>query len=257
MHLHPRYTRLLPVLVVLFLLLSASGHTKPPEIKPPAQTAVETAPEDTSPGVLDQFKEFPEERPAPIKIEQIDRAGEQLGLRIGIFGQDLAPLIGNWVNTELAWGITWLELLSSLGLLVLVLTVERLVRWLIKRRLRLEMTRSATLGWYALFLRGASRPLSLFLWVYGTYAALSPLFSDLRTFGPAEHLVHALRWGADTGGTVAVLWFLYRMLHLLEHQLNNWAQSQQDTMAMTGGALSKRFRAPLNLHVVLDIARLV
>ncbi|MDX9840542.1 MAG: mechanosensitive ion channel [Desulfobulbus sp.] len=249
-----RFCRLLPVLVLILFLLPALSHGASPE---PAKAAVEAVPEDTGPGVLDQLKEMPEERPAPIRTEQIDRAGEQLGLRVGIFGLELAPLLGNWINRELAWGITWLKLLFCLALFVLILTVERLVRWLIKRRLRLEAAHSETPGWYAILLRGLSRPLSLFLWVYGTYGALSPLFSHLNRPGPTEHLTYAIRWAADAGGTLAALWFLHRLLRLLDHQLNRWAQTQQRAVAMTVATLSRRFRAPLNLLVLVVFARLV
>ena len=90
-----RLNRLLPVLVLTLFLLPALSHGTSPE---PAKAAVEAVPEDTGPGVLDQLKEMPEERPAPIRTEQIDRAGEQLGLQVGAFGLELAPFIGDWVN---------------------------------------------------------------------------------------------------------------------------------------------------------------
>ncbi len=157
--------RLLPVLLVLLLfLVPPAGHGAPPEnVSPPArvpvQEAVQNGPaEDTGPGVLDQLKELPEERPAPIRTEQIDRAGEQLGLRIGVFGRELAPHLGDWVNRELVWGISWLKLLFCGLLLVLVFMVERLVRWLIRRRLRIEAARTDAPGWYAILLRGLSGP---------------------------------------------------------------------------------------------------
>ena len=256
--------RLLPVLVLLLFLAPSAGHGAPPEnVSPPARVRVQEAvqengpAEDTGPGVLDQLKEMPEERPAPIRTEQIDRAGEQLGLQVGAFGLELAPFIGDWVNRELAWGITWLKLLFCLALFVLILTVERLVRWLIKRRLRLEATHADTLGWYALLLRGLSRPLSLFLFVYGSYGALSPLFSHLNRPGAPGHLIQAIRWAADAGGTVAALWFLHRLLRLLDQQLHRWAHTQQHTVAVTVATLSERFRAPLNLLVLVVFARLV
>ncbi len=257
--------RLLPVLLVLLLfLVPPAGHGAPPEnVSPPARVPVQEAvqengpAEDTGPGVLDQLKELPEERPAPIRTEQIDRAGEQLGLRIGVFGRELAPHLGDWVNRELVWGISWLKLLFCGLLLVLVFMVERLVRWLIRRRLRIEAARTDAPGWYAILLRGLSRPLSLFLWVYGAYGALSPLLGHLDRPGAPGHLVQALRWTADAGGTLAALWFLHRLLGLLDHQLNRWARTQQHTVAMTVAALSRRFRAPLNLLVLVVFARLV
>jgi small-conductance mechanosensitive channel len=256
--------RLVPVLVLLLFLVPSAGHGAPPgNVSPPARVPVQEAVQEngpaeaTGPGVLDQLKEMPEERPAPIRTEQIDRAGEQLGLRVGVFGLELAPLLGNWINRDLAWGITWLKLLFCLALFVLILAVERLVRWLIKRRLRLEATHTDTHGWYALLLRALSRPLSLFLFVYGSYGALSPLFSHLNRPGAPGHLIQAIRWAADAGGTVAALWFLHRLLRLLDHQLNRWARTQQHTLAVTVATLSERFRAPLNLLVLVVFARLV
>ena len=49
---------------------------------------------------------------------------------------------------------------------------------------------------------------------------------------------------------MAALWFLHRLLRLLDQQLNRWAHTQQHTVAVTVATLSERFRAPLNLLVL-------
>nr|WP_321397192.1 hypothetical protein [uncultured Desulfobacter sp.] len=72
---------------------------------------------------------------APIRTEQIDRAGEKIGDRIKVLGNKISPFLGNWIDGELFWGITWLKLIFCCGIFLLVLLFERLVHFFIKRRL--------------------------------------------------------------------------------------------------------------------------
>jgi hypothetical protein len=90
----------------------------------PAPATVSPNPPADAPGMLDQFKELPDQVATPIKTEKIDRAGEEISVKIGEVGVKATPLLGNWINTELAWGITWFKMLSCLLLVLLVIAGE-------------------------------------------------------------------------------------------------------------------------------------
>jgi MscS family membrane protein len=70
--------------------------------------------------------------------------------------------------------------------------------------------------WTDLLLESIIRPLSLFIRVYGVYWALSPIWSYFDTPGSSNLIHHMLSKAADLGGTVALFWFLYRFVHILD-----------------------------------------
>jgi small-conductance mechanosensitive channel len=247
------------VLLILLVVPSVPATTDIPEqstsVPPPTPTAA--PPENDVPGVLEQFKELPDQVPTPIKTEKIDQAGEELGARIGAVGIKVTPFIGNWINEELVWGITWFKMLSCLMLLMVMIVGERLLRFAIKCWLQQAQRTDPSPSWGAIFVRGISKPLSLFIWAYGSYGALSPLFSHLNTEGTPRTLYLAIKWATDAAGTIAALWFCYRLLHLSDYQLSRWAHSQQNWPGRLIAALTKRYREPMKLLILLIFSRLI
>jgi small-conductance mechanosensitive channel len=240
-----------------FFLLTLPPRTAAETPPSPAHTRSAQEQQSTdNPTLLDQLKELPPETTAPIKTEQIDRAGEAIGNRLQVMGKKVSPFLGSWINTELFWGITSLKLGFCAFLLLCVLLGERLLRYLIRRRLRQEQDLAASVNWRFIFLRGISRPLSLFIWIYGTYAALSPLFSHLAQPGPAQWLYRTIKWGTDVGGTIIVLWFVYRVLHLIDFHINRWAALRQHSVGTIVLALSERLRNPVRMLLFLLFFRL-
>jgi small-conductance mechanosensitive channel len=207
--------------------------------------------------MLDQFKELPDQVATPIKTEKIDRAGEEMSVKIGEVGVKATPLLGNWINTELAWGITWFKMLSCLLLVLLVIAGERILRYAISHWLRHKIGETDPPSWPAIFVRGLSKPLSLFIWAYGTYGALSPLYAHLAQQGGPQALHVWIKWATDVAGSVAALWFCSRLLHLTDVQVNCWAQHQQNWLGKMILALSTRYRAPIRLLVILIFCRVI
>lgn len=81
------------------------------------------------------------------------------------------------------------------------------------------------ISWRRLFFQAVARPLSLFIWTYGIYAALTPLFPHFRTADGAN-LVHAVAQRTiEIAGTVAIVWFLFSLVQLLDTRLKRWAVS--------------------------------
>jgi small-conductance mechanosensitive channel len=245
----------LPLAFFFFPLPSLTAAEAPP---PPAHTR--KAQEQQKPDhqdLIEQLKETPPPTTAPIKTEQIDRAGEEIGNRLQVMGKKMSPFLGSWIETELFWGITGLKLAFSVFIFLCVLLGERLLAYLIRRRLRQEKDFAASVNWRFIFLRGISRPLALFIWIYGTYAALSPLFSHLAQPGLAQGLHRTIKWTTDLGGTIIVLWFVYRILHLLDFHITRWAGLMQNSVGPMVLAFAGRLRNPVRMLILLLFFRLI
>ena len=221
---------------------------------PPLSSPLKPA---ADPGVLDQLKELPDQVPTPIKTEKIDRAGEEIGAKLGAVSAKVSPFLGHWINQELVWGISWFKMLSCLLLLLLVVAAERTLRFAINSWLRHAIDDDGSSSWLAIFVRGISKPLSLFLWAYGGYGALSPLFSRLAQQGVPHKLHLGIKWTTDVAGSIAALWFCYRLLHLTDYQLNRWARNQHSWPGKLILALSTRYRAPMKWLILLIFCRLI
>jgi MscS family membrane protein len=84
---------------------------------------------------------------------------------------------GDWVKKEAFIGITWLKLFACALLLLVVIALERIFRaWLVKMQRRKQLRDGQTI-WSVASLGAILGPVSLLILVYGTYGALSPLFS--------------------------------------------------------------------------------
>ena len=244
----------LPLAFFFFPLPSQTAAETPP---PPAHTRDAQEQQKTDhQTLLDQLKELPPPTTAPIKTEQIDRAGEEIGNRLQVMGKKVSPFLGNWIDTELFWGITGFKLAFCVFILLCVLLGERVLRYLIRRRLRQEKDVAASVNWRFIFLRGISRPLSLFIWVYGTYVALSPLFSHLTQPGLAQWIHRTIKSSTDVGGTIIVLWFGYRVLRLIDFHITRWAGLMQNSIGTVVLALSERLRNPVRMLLFLLFFRL-
>jgi MscS family membrane protein len=108
-----------------------------------------------------------------------------------------------------------------------VLIFERTVSRLIQRRLQKAQAEQRILTWPELILEALCKPLCLLLWVYGSYAALSPLFVHFeQPFGP-NALKDLARKGADIGGLIAVAWFMFRFVRFVDLELEKRAKSPE------------------------------
>jgi MscS family membrane protein len=165
-----------------------------------------------------------------LKEKAVDKAGERIGKGIDKFGSSAALKIGKWIEVEIFAGITWLKLLFCLLLTFLVVMVERLIRWLINSTIRKMPPEEETVAWRKHFLEALTRPLSLFIWSYGIYGALSPLY--IHFVAPdGSNLVHSVaQKAADIGGTIAFFWFILLLIGILDVYLKKWAAGTESTI---------------------------
>jgi len=165
-----------------------------------------------------------------IKVKAMDKAGESVGKGIDKLSHSASSKFGKWIEIEIFAGITWLKLLFCLFLTFLVVIVERLLRWLINATIRKIPSDIDVVSWQRHFLLVFSKPLSLFIWSYGIYGALSPLYSHFRT-PVGENLVHLVaQKAADIGGTIALFWFILSLVQILDVYLKKWAAGTESTI---------------------------
>lgn len=166
----------------------------------------------------------------PLDTEGIDKAGEKVGERIDRFSDMAARYLGEWVNQTALAGIPWLKLFVCLLLLLVVLILERLIRWGLHRKIKLIPFRDGVISWLRLFLNAMVKPLSLFIYVYGIYAALSPLYGHFQAADGTNLILLVAKRAADIGGTVALFWFLLRLVVLLDARMMKWADGTESTI---------------------------
>lgn len=166
----------------------------------------------------------------PIQTEKIDEAGEMLGKKIDEVGKGASRRFGKWINAKAFLGVTWLKLVVCLIMLLAVVTVERIVHYLLAKRIRQRQTNGKTSTWWSLFLEALHKPLSLFIRIYGIYWALSPILWYFDASGSYNLIHRAAGKVADLGGTTALFWFTYRFIHVADLQLKRWATATYSTV---------------------------
>ena len=204
----------------LLLVLFVSLLFAPPQVV--AQEAAKpTAPEGANATRGDAAA--PAEPLRPLDTESIDRAAEKVGKGIERFSDVAARYLGDWVNLPTLAGIPWIKLLVCLLLLLVVMIIERLLRWGLQRKIEAIPFRDGVISWLRLFLNAIVKPLSLFIYVYGIYAALSPLYGHFEAADGSNTVLLVVKRSADIGGTVALFWFFYQLVVLLDARLVKWA----------------------------------
>ncbi|MDJ0855706.1 MAG: mechanosensitive ion channel family protein [Desulfobacterales bacterium] len=201
--------------VILVMLVLGPGF--------PAAHAAGSARSDDA---REESKPGPEkELPYDVEEKRLDRAGEAIGKGIEKIGDSAAEKLGRWVTTEAFYDIRWFKLLICLTAVFAVLLAERVLRFVINTKIKTIPHQEGVISWLRMFFQAAGRPLSLFIWTYGIYAALTPLFPHFKTADGAN-LVHAVaQRAADISGTVAIVWFLFSLVQLLDARLKRWAAS--------------------------------
>ncbi|MCE5333064.1 MAG: mechanosensitive ion channel family protein [Desulfobacteraceae bacterium] len=207
------------VVSLLFLAIACAAQCAE---SPKADAKPETAqPADAKEKPGDQPTTLPEDLSIPIKTEKLDEAGQELGKKIDAVGAGASVKFGRWINAKAFGGISWLKLIACIGLLLLVTAVERAIRHLVQLRLK-RTANMPDMRWTDHLLNAMSTPLSLFIRVYGFYWALSPVLSHFDDPGATGMLHRYAGKLADFGGTVALFWFVYRFIHVIDFRVRKW-----------------------------------
>jgi MscS family membrane protein len=104
------------------------------------------------------------------------------------------------------------------------LLIDRITRLFIdRRRKRAEKGKVTNVKYF--ILDAVAQPLSMFIWIYGIYLALTPLFINFQE-PDGTNLVHTtVDRVADLGATIALVWFFFKMVSILDFHLKRWAAS--------------------------------
>jgi MscS family membrane protein len=177
----------------------------------------------------------PGEKLTPLEAEKLDKAAEKVGRKVDELEWRLGLEWGRWVWTEAFLGLSWLKILFAAMAIALVVLLERSMRWYIRRRLRRVHEEGREETWREFLLDAASKPLSLFMVVYGTFASVSPLLAQIERDGSFKGARSIAVGFTDLVGTVAILWLIYRLLPGLERHLSRRlsARSNVDDVLVT------------------------
>jgi MscS family membrane protein len=163
----------------------------------------------------------------PVDAEKVDEAGKALGKKIDAVTAGASVKFGRWINARAFGEVSWLKLIVCLGLILLVFATERAIRRVISLRIEKGSQRQES-GWGYLILEALSRPLTLFIRVYGVYWALSPVWIYVEGPGAFNVIHRAAAKAADLGGTIALFWFIYRFIFTIDFKIKKWVSSTDD-----------------------------
>ena len=195
-----------------------------------AQAIAQTPAAPEAGGAPQAFQEPVEERELKPEIGKIDEAGHKVGEKIEAFGAKASDRVGGWINGKVYADISWLILLFCLLLVFVVVIIERVVRWLLHRKIETIPHVEGEISWVRILLKALVRPLSLFIWVYGIYGALSPLYSYFQA-ADGGNLVHLVfQQTAWVGGMLALFWFIYQFVNVVDARLSQWAKTTDSTI---------------------------
>ena len=193
--------------------------------------AIARSPSDPSPEKSPQAVEKAgEESEMSPGIGTIDAAGSKVGEKIEKFADKASSRFGGWINSKVLLDISWLKLIFSLLLTFVVVTVERMVHWLIQRRIESIPSVDGQISWARLMYKAVMRPLSLLIWVYGIYGALSPLYGHFQAADGSNTIHLAIQKVASAGGILALFWFVYLFVNVVDARLALWARSTDSTI---------------------------
>jgi MscS family membrane protein len=160
----------------------------------------------------------------------IGEAGEKMGKGIDRLSQKASARMGSWIDAKVFAGISWLKLIICLFLLFAVVLGERIVRWVLNAQLRKVALPEDAISWKRIVLSAFTKPLSLFIWAYGTYWALSPLFVHFQTAEATNVVQLVARKAANIAGAFAIIWFIYRLIDIIDVRLKKWAETTESTI---------------------------
>ncbi|MGA7874197.1 MAG: mechanosensitive ion channel domain-containing protein [Desulfoferrobacter sp.] len=202
--------------------------------------------------------------PSPDKTEEIDKIGTQLNHEIDGLGHKITAFadekftsyLGNWVNATASFGITWFTLIACALLIISVLVIERLLRALNRKLMQRISGEKEDVSLPELILAALARPISLFIWAYGLYAALTPLFQYFRRPDGTNLIQEVAHRITNVAGSALPFWFIFRFIGLLDDALRKRAESTGHTPDRILSTLMSSWRRPLKILFLIVWVRL-
>jgi small-conductance mechanosensitive channel len=152
----------------------------------------------------------PPDQAIPIDTEKIDKMGSKIGNEIDHMSKKAGTRFGDWVNSKAFLGITWVKLSFCLFLLLVVIAFRHLSRkWLQKW---IDGNGDQASRWPVVLGKALSGPLALFILLYGSYAALSPMIVQLRDRQGWNNVTDFSARAVEIVALLGLAWFLRRLI---------------------------------------------
>jgi len=165
-----------------------------------------------------------------VSTQKAEEVGNKLGDQIDYFSQRAASQFGEWMGVNIYAGISWFKLFLILFLIITVVFIERKVSRLVNKTKRKIEARNAQNGFRYLMIDAASKPISMFIWIYGIYIVATPLLVLFQQPNGENIVITIAQKGVDFGIAVAVVWFIVRLVEIVEYHIRNWSSSTDDNI---------------------------
>jgi MscS family membrane protein len=99
-----------------------------------------------------------------------------------------------------------------------------------------------------LVLEAAAKPLSLFIWIYGIYIVLTPLFVHFQKPDGTNFVYLVAQKAADLGAAIALFWFIFKLVSVVDYHLKKWAASTDSSI---DDILAPLFGKTLRVFIVI------
>lgn len=160
------------------------------------------------------------EKIVSIHTEKIDDTAANLERTVDGAKKYAVSVLGNWINKPVVFGITLWKLAAMAVVIVCVIIIQALAR-MIRKKLQKRWSKKNG-AWKVAIFDVMQAPLSLLIWAYGLYAAFLPISTAFRS-AKGSNVVHsAMRNVTDVLATIALIWFLYGLVNLVERRAKIW-----------------------------------
>jgi len=179
---------------------------------------------------MDDSNEKELSRDAGVISQKADKVGKKVGDKIDNLSQRATSQYGDWISIEVFSGISWFKLILSLFLFFAVVLFERLASMFIRHTKRKIEERSRQHGIRYLIIDAASRPTSMFIWIYGIYIAATPLLGQFQQPDGTNAVSIIAQKTVDFSAALALVWFIIRLVSIVELHIRNWSSSTDNNI---------------------------
>jgi len=135
----------------------------------------------------------------------------------------LERAFGQGVHQRVAGPVTWVEVGTAASILLLAALANALVAFFFHQKRKEAAAKPETKVVQPHFLRAVAQPLHFFIWLYAVYVAIAPILLSFPAGGGLEAVRQFVGKFLDVGLFVALFWLFFRLTHVLDLVLANWA----------------------------------
>ena len=150
-------------------------------------------------------------------------SGQVSDNQLDVIGDLLGNYFGQWVNAKVIYDISWIKLIFCFFILLVVVIIERLLRNVLDRYRKNTPHDALQLNLRQHFVDAMARPVSLLVWIYGIYAAVTPILISFRSTDGTNFVYDIAQRATDLGAVIALVWFFVRSVAIIDTRLRKRA----------------------------------